>query len=193
MLQEQVIQLRANIYKDVVGKSKYKAILCEISNYTPILTLIYIYILIGTRTKSFEIFWIGYFVNVLINYILKTLIRSKRPIINKYMFQNMERHNIRHIKNYDIYGMPSMSMQLLGYVLVYVLLVTKEVKNLIVIIIQIAIVIYNGILFRHATTKQIIVGLSIGGMIGTYFGKYREMKALQETNEKKDDECKVKE
>lgn len=187
---ENIIKLRSDIYNDAVGMRKY---ICKITDYTHIFTLLYTYLLMGKQQTNFKIFMIGYVTNIIINYILKTLLRCKRPIINKFLFQKMEKHNIRHINYYDIYGMPNTSTQLLGYILSYVLYVTHKVTNIIIVILQIAIVIYKGIICKEATVIQIIAGLLIGNGIGLYFGKYREKQEVKEVKEKQDDKCKIKE
>jgi membrane-associated phospholipid phosphatase len=122
-------------------------------------------------------YFIGYIVfkilNSIINSILKSLIREKRPsgglsIINeKYTGSN-------------IYGMPSSHTQAVAYSTIFLYLVKKSSKYLILESFILALTFYQRWKYKRHTIEQLCIGTGIGALLG-YIGFYVTKISIQKT------------
>lgn len=128
----------------------------------------------------FFVYFIGVSICVFLNFILKKIIKQRRPCIDKNLFfimlQNNEEYVSRNNKKYHVYGMPSGHSQLCGYSSTFIFLFLKNKYYLFLYILISFITLFQRVIYFHHTINQVILGFLIGCLLGGllfyYFKKY---------------------
>jgi len=115
---------------------------------------------------------IGYFVNRLINIVLKGIIKQPRPTEDMRVFQVVLSTEKKFInKNgipFELFGMPSGHTQSCIYSTVFVYFALKKEFILYLYLLLSFVIVLQRIINNYHTFLQIIIGGSIGGLFG-YF------------------------
>jgi membrane-associated phospholipid phosphatase len=138
-------------------------------------------------------FFIGISLSAILNFILKKIIKIKRPCINNHLFdlllKNNEEYVERNDKTYHIYGMPSGHSQSCGYAFIFLTLFLKDnYISLFYLLIGI-LTMYQRVKYEHHTILQVIIGVTIGCLLGVGMYHYAEKKIAGNLVEKEDDNC----
>lgn len=138
-------------------------------------------------------FFIGLCLCVILNFILKKIIRIRRPCINIHLFDLMLKNNEEYVERndnkYHIYGMPSGHSQSCGYAFAFLTLFLKDnYISLFYLLISI-LTMYQRVKYEHHTVLQVIIGVTIGYLLGVGVYYYAKKKIVGELEEKEDDNC----
>lgn len=136
--------------------------------------------------KSHLAFYIiGFFLNIVLNSILKILIKEPRPKDDKQFIEIFSRNGVRFAP--DSYGMPSGHAQTCGFSLIYLALVLNNPN----ITMFYAIITFISLIQRYThnnhTILQLIVGLLIGMVVGYLFYFLSKKYIFGKLSHKKDD------
>jgi len=168
-----------------------------IGNYGPIfLFLISSYLLyINNYNNYLFYFIIGYFINILLNLILKGIFRQPRPFYDTkkvtLAFKYFKDFFFQNGVPFNMFGMPSGHAQTSFYCLVFIYLIFKNTNLLFVYSLFVIIICYQRIYFGFHYFSQIIIGLIIGLFVGIiiYYNATNKIKGI--IREKKDDNMMV--
>jgi len=134
---------------------------------------------------------VGFFINVILNLILKFFFKQPRPSIDEKLFrialQNGERFIYKNGIPYDIFGMPSGHAQNAIFTLFYVYLATKNINLFYFQLIIVLITVLQRYVFNHHTLFQLIVGSIIGLIISHLFYSFAQQNLMGKIREKIDD------
>ena len=138
--------------------------------YAPaILFLISGYLLWDKNTALFY-YTFGFFINMLMNLVLKGTLQEPRPDINETHFKLLLTHGKRFIiKNglpYDIFGMPSGHTQSCFFSTLYIYLTIQNYRILLIYLLLCLCTMYQRIAYNHHTLLQVIMG----GVVGIFLG-----------------------
>jgi membrane-associated phospholipid phosphatase len=140
-----------------------------------ILFLLSLYILRHKRI-FFVYYSFGFFVNMLINYVLKGLIKQPRPKEDIHVPNIIPTNGKRY--GYDTYGMPSGHAQMSFYSITFIYLVlTNNFKHfkwswILFLFLLIGIItLFQRILYKNHTLLQVLVGSLLGIIIASIFYK----------------------
>lgn len=172
-----------------------KEILRKIGEYGPLLlTITNVFLLRNTLT--YEWYYIVFvFLSLLLNFVLKPIVKQKRPSIDEKTFELMVKKGKRYVERdgqpYDIYGMPSGHSQSVVLTTVYNYLVFQDIRITAGFGLVSLITMSQRVLDNHHTGVQVVVGGAIGGLLG--YGAYSlAKKALQgKIQEKADDDARI--
>lgn len=123
------------------------------------------------KSKLFIVFLFGFFINEILNLLLKGIIQQPRPTENYRLF-NLELLNIKRSKSkeplisYDRYGMPSGHAQFALYSTIYIYLALKNTTVTTCYILLSLSTLYQRVVFGYHTISQVIVGAIIGLSVG---------------------------
>ena len=140
------------------------------------------------RHKIFYLFYffVGYFLNILLNLFLKAFFHQPRPQMDidmkKLLSNNDFAFRSRFGVSYDVYGMPSGHAQTVFYIATFIYFVTKDIKLSIYFLLFASIVLIHRLYYQFHSGAQVLVG-SIFGIAFGYFmyfmAKRRLMGSLQ--------------
>ena len=141
-------------------------------------------------------FFVGLSVGVALNFILKKIIRIRRPCINVHLFDLMLKNNEEYVernnKKYHIYGMPSGHSQSCGFAFVFLTLFLKDKYISLFYLLISIITMYQRVKYEHHTVLQVIVGVTIGCLLGVGMYYFAEKNIAGKLVEKEDDNCLIK-
>ncbi len=131
------------------------------------------------------IFFIGTIINIILNFLLKGIIRQPRPRDNVYIHSVREKY--QPIKEFGKFGMPSGHTQGAFFTLVFLYLVTKNNTLLAFNSIITLVVIWQRVHGQFHTIPQILAGAVVGSLTAYLFYSYGEKTLKGNQHEKKDD------
>ena len=138
-------------------------------------------------------FFIGLSLGAILNFILKKIIRIKRPCINIHLFDLMLKNNQEYVernnKKYHIYGMPSGHSQSCGYAFTFLTLFLKDNYTSLFYLLISILTMYQRVNYEHHTVLQVIIGATIGCLLGVGMYYFAEKKIAGKLVEKEDDNC----
>jgi hypothetical protein len=166
--------------------------LSEIGKYGPIILLITTCYFLWNKNNMLFYYVIGFFINTMLNIILKGIIQQPRPLEEKTQFNAAIKNGKQFIFKdsgipFDIFGMPSGHLQSCLYSTGFIFLTLKR-RNLLFFYLFISLVtMYQRIHDNMHTIIQTIVGAFIGILVsyGKYYFVNQKTKGL--IREKKDD------
>ena len=155
----------------------------------------YIYVLSVylLRDKQNLLFYyvIGFFVNTLLNLVLKGIIQQPRPFEDINIFNlaigNGKRFIFKDGIPYDIFGMPSGHTQTVLFSTVFVYFALRNKKILYIYLIISLITMCQRVTFNHHTISQVVMGAIAGGCFGYVVYYLCKEKIKGHITEKKDD------
>ena len=129
----------------------------------------------------------GCILNIIINFILKLLIKEPRPKDDRILFE-LATNNGKRIE-IDRYGMPSAHSQEVGFSCMYIYLVTQDIYILWAYLSISFVTMFQRFKYRSHTILQIIFGFVIGLCIGYIFFIFAKNIIKGKISSKKDDNC----
>ena len=162
-----------------------------IGYYGPIILLISTIILLFNNKSFLYIYFLGFVINSIFNFIIKGVIKQKRPV-NDVKSKIIKESRLGN----EIYGMPSGHSQ---SVMFSTLFVFRALKNDLITFIYLIISgttmwqrVYN---YSHSLL-QILIGGTLGSIFGYYAYKYakkinKKMKKNKKKNKKKNEKNKI--
>ena len=138
-------------------------------------------------------FTFGLIICTALNFILKKIIKIRRPCIDKHLFdillKNKEEYVSRNNKIYHIYGMPSGHSQLCGYAFAFFTLLLKDYYISGFYLLICILTMYQRVKYEHHNVIQVISGVSIGCLLGVGVYYYFREKNAGNLAQKEDDNC----
>lgn len=153
-------QLHPDIYKNQLFIT-----ISKIGHYAPIFIFCLIVFLLQTRQYYCIAYPIGCFINMLINNILKNLIKQKRP--PNPINASFDPNEYYEKWSNEYYGMPSGHSQFMSFSLSYLFLVSStQYGSLLLLMAFITIItVSERWLWKRHTIEQIVVGLLLGSIV----------------------------
>lgn len=145
-------------------------IIYNIGVSAPYFIFIFSLYILRLKNNYLSIYCIGYVINIILNILLKFIIKEPRPLQDKMLY-NIFNELDKHVP-FNSYGMPSGHAQLTAYTLTYLYLVTKSMSVLCFTLFLISITIFQRVLSKKHSIKQVLVGTIIGIGLGYFFYKY---------------------
>lgn len=130
-----------------------------IGYYGPVILLVISIIIFIERTKTLITYILFFIVNILLNGVLKQLIREPRPNGNT-LFNDSE-----NTEGVEQFGMPSGHAQSVAYTATFLYLFTKSPDIFIGACFIGAITIYQRYKYKRHSIGQLLVGVTIGALI----------------------------
>lgn len=156
---------------------------------TPVIMLVTTGLLLRNKTTYFKFFFYGYIVNIILNSLLKWVLKMPRPV-NDWKILEL---GITHTKRigFDKYGMPSGHAQHCGFMLSFVTLVFESPFITGIYSILSLICLYQRYLYQNHTIIQIIVGFGIGLLVGYLFYELAAKKLVGNIKRRPDDNAPI--
>uniref|UniRef100_A0A6C0DSZ8 Phosphatidic acid phosphatase type 2/haloperoxidase domain-containing protein n=1 Tax=viral metagenome TaxID=1070528 RepID=A0A6C0DSZ8_9ZZZZ len=146
------------------------AVLKKIGEYGPLILLLCSIFLLRNKYNLLFYYILFFGISIVLNIVLKGLIQQPRPSIDAKTFQlmmkNKERYISKHGMPYDIFGMPSGHSQSVLFSTVFIYFCLRDFKVLLVYIIVSSITLCQRVIDNHHSVMQVIVGSSIGIVLG---------------------------
>ena len=143
-----------------------------------------IYLLFNKWTSLF-VYFIGFFINIMLNMVLKALIQEPRPSEDKRLF-NLQILSGKRM-GHDRYGMPSGHAEGVFYSTAFIFLTLKNKWIGFSFLIISLITSYQRVKYKNHTFEQVLVGSIIGAFMGLFF-YYYSSKLLKGTIKMKEDD-----
>jgi membrane-associated phospholipid phosphatase len=157
----------------------------------PTVLFFYSLLLLWNKNTLFYYYLYGFFLNVILNFILKGLIKEPRPNEDPKLFNIALKHSIRFkfINGYphDIFGMPSGHAQSAFFSIIFIYLALKDIKIIIVYLFIALITMYQRVLFKQHTVLQVVAGAIAGTLFGGFIYYMAQQKIVGKLRFKKDD------
>ena len=152
---------------------------------TPTIMLVTTVFLLRNKINYLTIFFYGYIFNIVLNSLLKWILKEPRPTNDWKILQL----GITHTKliGFDKYGMPSGHAQHCGYVLAFVTLVLNNPFITGLYSILSLICLYQRYLYQNHTVLQVTVGFITGVGVGYLFYKIGFKKLIGNIKMRPDD------
>jgi membrane-associated phospholipid phosphatase len=173
----------------------FKKLFNEFGENGPIiLSLLSIYLLWNKNNVLFY-YLFGLIIDFILNIVLKGIIQEPRPCFNPREVQLAIKNNKRFFyKNgipYDLFGMPSGHSEWCLYSTIYVYLVLRKTNVLYLYLIISLITMSQRVVFNHHTIFQVIVGASVGILLGYIIYKFSVNNNKGTIREKPDDNAPI--
>jgi membrane-associated phospholipid phosphatase len=131
----------------------------------------------------------GFFINTILNLLLKGIIRQPRPSEDIKLF-NLAVNNGKRM-GFDVYGMPSGHAQLAFYSTIFIYLALKNKKIAFVFLLISMISLYQRVKYKNHTILQVIVGSGVGALFGYFIYYLSTQKIKGKLRSKKDDNAPI--
>jgi membrane-associated phospholipid phosphatase len=141
----------------------YNLIIGYLGYYAPLLVLIISTLLLRNLCRYLKFFIYGYTATMVLNSLLKILIKQPRPSKDKRILEIAIKNGNRI--GFDKYGMPSGHAQICGFCLAFMTMLFKRPSISLLYLIISIITMYQRYIYNNHTIMQLIVGFIIG--IGT--------------------------
>jgi len=123
--------------------------------------------LLWNKSTLLIIYLIGFFLNILLNYLLKILIQQPRPSEEINLFNALKASG--KIIPFDSYGMPSGHAQEVFYSTFFIYFALKNNKVVCLFLLMSLYTGYQRIKYNSHTLLQVICGSIIGSIMGYFF------------------------
>jgi membrane-associated phospholipid phosphatase len=162
-----------------------------VGEFGPLILLFFSLFLLWNKHNLFFYYCVGYFVNAILNLIIKGIIQQPRPSEDPKLFNLALKHGKRFIfKDYiphDIFGMPSGHAQSCLFSTIFIFLSLHNIKILYMYLAIICITIAQRVAYDYHTIFQVFVGTIVGSIFGYYVYYLAEQKMKGKIREKPDD------
>ena len=157
----------------------------------PIVLFFYSSLLLWNKNTLFYYYVYGSFLNFILNFILKGLIKEPRPFEDPKLFNIALKHSIRfkfiNGYPYDIFGMPSNHTQSIFFSIIFIYLALKDIKIISVYLFIALITMYQRVLLKDHTVLQVFAGAIAGTLFGGFIYYMAQQKIIGKLRYKKDD------
>jgi membrane-associated phospholipid phosphatase len=159
--------------------------------FGPLLLLINSLYLLWHKDNLFYYYLCGYFLNWILNLVLKGIIKEPRPSEDPKLFNIALKHSIRFkfVNGYphDIFGMPSGHAQSAFFSTIFIYLALKDIKITIGYLIFALLIMYQRVLFNRHSALQVLAGAIVGILFGGFIYFMARQKITGKLRPKKDD------
>ena len=132
----------------------------------PLILLFTSFILLWNKTTFLYYYFFGFFLNIILNLILKGLFKQPRPLEGKRIFQIALKYgsDYKYMNGipFDMFGMPSGHAQSVFYSTVFIYLTLKNKKIALLYLLISLITLYQRVEYQMHTVLQVIIGSIIG-------------------------------
>jgi membrane-associated phospholipid phosphatase len=171
------------------------SVLYEFGEYGPLILLIISWCLLWNSKNLFFYFNIGVFINVIINIILKGLIQEPRPVFDTKKVSLAKTHAKELFYKsgipFDMFGMPSCHAQTAFYITMFTYLCFQKSGLLYFYLPFSLFICYQRYHLNYHSISQLIVGSTIGSIIGYIMYQLARDKIKGKIREKPDDNAPV--
>jgi len=130
--------------------------------------------LLRNKSTFLYIYLLGMFLNSIVNYVLKGLIKEPRPSEDIHIFNtelNSSKINGRRL-GFDRFGMPSGHSQSVFFSLIFIHLALKNVRISAFYLFICLNTLYQRVSYKNHSIGQVIIGSLTGSMLAFAFFKY---------------------
>jgi membrane-associated phospholipid phosphatase len=160
-------------------------------SFGPLILFIYSQFLLWNKYNLFFYYNIGFFLDSIINLILKGFFQQPRPSEDHVLFNIALKNGKRFIfKDYiphDIFGMPSGHSQSTFFSTVFIYLSLQNINVFYFYLFISFITIVQRVVYDFHTIFQVIIGSIVGCLIGYTFYYFARQKIKGKIREKPDD------
>jgi len=169
----------------------FMSIFNNIGSYSPFYVWALSIYLLCDKQKLLFYYVIGFFVNMILNLVLKGIIQQPRPMEDINIFNlalgNGKRFIFKDGIPYDVFGMPSGHAQTVLFSTAFVYFALRNNKILYIYLLISLITMGQRVAFNHHTISQVFMGAIAGAFFG-YFAYYLCKENIRgHITEKKDD------
>jgi membrane-associated phospholipid phosphatase len=147
--------------------------------------------LLWLKSNLLTYYCYGYFLNIMLNIILKGIFKQPRPSIDPEIFKLTIKSGNRFKFNngfpYDICGMPSGHSQSIFYSTIFIYLSLKNIKVFTFYVLFSLLVLSHRVYFNHHTFLQILAGSLVGALFGIFIYYMATQNKMGKLSEKKED------
>jgi len=158
----------------------------------PIVLFVYSLYLLWNKSNLLYYYIYGFFLNTILNLVLKGLIKEPRPLEDPKLFNIALKHSIRfkfiNGYPYDIFGMPSGHAQSAFFSTIFIYLALKDIKISVIYLIISLLTMYQRVLFKDHTVLQILAGSIVGILFSGFMYFMSQQKIMGKLRAKKDDD-----
>jgi membrane-associated phospholipid phosphatase len=162
-----------------------------IGQYGPFILLFISFYLLKNLNNYLFYFTFGYFLNILLNIVLKGLFKQPRPMDDERLFniaiKNGKRFLMHNGMPFDMFGMPSGHAQSVMYSTCFIFLVLKNMYITIFYLFISSITIFQRVFEKFHTIFQVIVGSIVGCLFAYLIYYLGNNKLMGNIKLKKDD------
>jgi membrane-associated phospholipid phosphatase len=162
-----------------------------IGQYGPFILLFMSFYFLKNLNNYLFYFTFGYFLNILLNIVLKGLFKQPRPMDDERLFniaiKNGKRFLMHNGMPFDMFGMPSGHAQSVMYSTCFIFLVLKDIKITIFYLLISIITFYQRVIEKYHTVFQVFVGCIVGIFFAYFIYYLGNKKLIGNIRFKKDD------
>jgi len=157
----------------------------------PFVLFIYSLYLLWHKSNLLYYYICGFFLNKILNLVLKGLIKEPRPSEDAKLFNVALKHSIRFkfVNGYphDIFGMPSRHAESAFFSTAFIYLALKDIKITVLYLIISLLTMYQRVLFNRHTVLQVLAGALVGILFAGFIYLMARQKIIGKLRWKKDD------
>ena len=158
--------------------------------YGPVILLLLSIFLLKNKENLLFYYLAGLFLNVILNLVLKVLIKSPRPDEDPKKFElvikNLK-YTFKDCVPFNIFGMPSGHTQNAFFSTAFIYFALRSKKLLYFYLLVSFITLFQRVISRDHTISQVIVGSIIGSIVAYYAYHMAQEKLKGRIRERKDD------
>jgi membrane-associated phospholipid phosphatase len=162
-----------------------------IGGYGPMILFFISVKLLWTKSNLFTYYTYGFFLDIILNLILKHIFKQPRPSEDSELFKlavkSGNRFRFPNGFPHDIFGMPSGHTSSAFYSTIFIILSLKNTKISIFYLLFSLLIISHRLYFNHHTFFQTIIGAVIGLLFGFFMYYMVTQKIMGKISEKMDD------
>ena len=145
-------------------------------------------ILLFEKSMMLKYYLFGYVVNIILNIVLKGIIKEPRPNEDKHMFNIWLNNGMKTDRHwFDRFGMPSGHSQGVFYSTAFIFFALKNSNWAILFLLISLNTMYQRVKYKNHTLKQVIVGALVGSLVGWGFYYFSKVALKGKLKEKDDD------
>lgn len=155
-----------------------------------ILFFLSVYLLFNKNNLLFY-YIIGFFINIILNIVLKGIIKQPRPLDDEKIFNLAIKNNNKDIFKdgipFDVFGMPSGHTQSVLFSTIYIYLALKKMNVLLFYILISFITMFQRIYNNYHSITQVLVGDIVGALFAFFIFYISQQKIKGIIRVKRDD------
>jgi len=163
----------------------------EIGSHGPVILMFLSIYLLSNKSNLLFYYLIGYIIEIILNIVLKGIIKEPRPCFNNKEFNLAVKNNKRFVFKdglpFDLFGMPSGHASSVMFSTIFVYLALRKTNWLYVYLLISAITISQRFVYKYHTISQLIVGVFVGSLFSYLMFQLAEKKLKGLIREKPDD------
>ena len=149
------------------------------------------------RNKSHLSFYyvIGFFMNAILNIVLKGIIKQPRPSEDpekfKIALKNQERVGYRNGLPYDIFGMPSGHAESSFFSVGFIYFTIRNMNLVGLYLVLSLLILFQRVIYNYHTILQVVVGSVVGLLFGYFVFQIAQEEIKGDIREKPDEDAPI--